>query len=115
MKTLSMVAMIMALIALPVEGQLEFSGGMNLSDLKGALGGSDVQNATNRAGMFFGIDLIIPTGGPGLALGGGWSQKGVEEVLTDPATQQEIARLIDLEYIEVPIHVVVSLRLCKRG
>ena len=109
MKTLSMVAMIMALIALPVEGQLEFSGGMNLSDLKGALGGSDVQNATNRAGMFFGIDLIIPTGGPGLALGGGWSQKGVEEVLTDPATQQEIARLIDLEYIEVPIHVRIPL------
>ena len=97
MKTLRLVAMIMALTALPVEGQLEFSGGMNLSDLKGALGGSDIQGATNRAGMFFGIDLIIPTGGPGLGLGAGWSQKGVEQLRTDPATQQEIARLIDLE------------------
>ena len=109
MKTIRLVAMIMALTALPVEGQLEFSGGMNLSDLKGALGDSDIQGATNRAGMFFGIDLIIPTGGPGLGLGAGWSQKGVEQLRTDPATQQEIARLIDLEYIEVPIHVRIPL------
>ena len=37
MKTLRLAAMIMALTALPLEGQLEFSGGMNLSALSGAL------------------------------------------------------------------------------
>ncbi len=113
MKTLGLVAMIMALTALPVEGQLEFSGGMNFSQLSGALGGSDLQDAANQAGMVFGVDLVIPMGGMGLNLGADWSQKGVEDILTDPATQQEVLRLIDLNYIEVPVHVrvpVVSAR-----
>ncbi len=109
MKTLHLVAMIVALTALPVEGQLEVSGGMNLSQLSGALGGSDLQGAANQAGMVFGIDLIVPMGGWGLNLGADWSQKGVEDILTDPATQQEVVRLIDLDYIEVPVHVRMPL------
>ena len=60
MKTLRLVAIIVALTALPVQGQLEFSGGMNLSQLSGALGGSDLQNTGNRAGMVFGLDVIVP-------------------------------------------------------
>ena len=109
MKTLRLVATIVALTALPLEGQLEFSGGMNLSQLSGALGGSDLQSAANQAGMVFGIDLVVPMGGLGLNLGADWSQKGVEDILTDPATQQEVLRIIDLEYIEVPIHVRVPV------
>ncbi len=109
MKTLHLVAMIVALTALPVEGQLEFSGGMNLSQLSGALSGSNLQDAGNRAGMVFGIDLIIPVGGPGLSLGADWSQRGVEEIVTDPATQQAVTRLINLRYIEIPLHVRVPV------
>ncbi len=109
MKTLRLVAIIVALTALPVEGQLEFSGGMNLSQLSGALGGSDLQGAANQAGMVFGMDVVIPMGGVGLNLGVDWSQKGVEDVLTDPATQQEVLRLIDLDYIELPIHIRVPV------
>ena len=106
MKTLSLVAMITALTALPIEGQLEFSGGMNLSELSGALGGSNLQGAANRRGFAFGIDLILPIGGPGLNFGADWSQKGVEDVIiTDPATLETATRLIDLKYIEVPIHL----------
>ena len=40
METLRLVAMIMALTVLPLQGQLEFSGGMNLSELSGQLGGA---------------------------------------------------------------------------
>ena len=109
MKTLRLVAMILALTALPVEGQWEFSGGMNLSQLSGALGGSDLQSAVNQAGMVFGIDLVIPFGGLGLNLGADWSQKGVEDIVTDPTTQQQVLRLIDLNYIEVPVHVRVPV------
>jgi len=109
MKPLRLVAVILALTALPVEGQLEFSGGMNLSQLSGVLGGSDLQSATNQAGMVFGIDLVIPFGGLGLNLGADWSQKGVEDIVTDPATQQQVLRLIDLNYIEVPVHVRVPV------
>ncbi len=109
MKTLRLVAIVTALTALPVEGQLEFSGGMNLSELSGALNGSSIQDATNRAGMVFGIGLILPIGGPGLSFGADWSRKGVEDIFTDPNTSQEIARLIDIQYIEVPIHVRVPL------
>ena len=108
MKTLRLVAIIVALTALPVEGQLEFSGGMNLSQLSGALAGSDLQGATNQAGMVFGMDVVIPMGGMGLNLGIDWSQKGVEDVL-NPATQQEVLRLIDLDYIELPVHVRVPV------
>ncbi len=108
MKTLRLVAMIVALTALPVEGQLEFSGGMNLSQLSGALAGSDLQGAANQAGMVFGMDVVIPMGGVGLNLGVDWSQKGVEDVL-NPATQQEVLRLINLDYIELPVHVRVPV------
>ena len=108
MKTLRLVAMIVALTALPVEGQLEFSGGMHLSQLSGALGGSDLQGAANQAGMVFGMDVVIPMGGVGLNLGVDWSQKGVEDVL-NPATQQEVLRLINLDYIELPVHVRVPV------
>jgi hypothetical protein len=65
-------AMIMALTALPVQAQLEFSGGMNLSQLSGALNGADLQGAANQAGMVFGFDLVIPMGGLGLNLGADW-------------------------------------------
>ena len=109
MKTLRLLAVIMALTALPVQGQLEFSGGMNLSDLTGSLGGTDIENVGNRTGMTFGIDLILPLGGMGLNLGAGWAQKGVQDFLTDPGTAQEVAVLLDLRYIEVPIHLRVPL------
>lgn len=109
MKTLRLVAMIMALTALPLEGQLEFSGGMNLSDLTGSIGGSDIQNVGNRAGMIFGVDIVIPMGGLGLNLGADWSQKGIEDLLTDPGTAQEVAVLLDLRYIEVPLHIRVPV------
>jgi hypothetical protein len=107
MKTLRLVAMIMALTALPVQGQLEFSGGMNLSELSGAIGGTNLEDVTNRAGMIFGFDLILPMGG--LGLGADWSQKGFENFITDPATQQEVLRQIDLSYIQVPLHVRVPV------
>ena len=107
MKTLRLVAMIVALTALPVQGQLEFSGGMNLSELSGAIGGTNLEDVTNRAGMIFGFDLILPMGG--LGLGADWSQKGFENFITDPATQQEVLRQIDLSYIQVPLHVRVPV------
>ncbi len=105
MKTLRLMAIITALTALPLQGQLEFSAGMNLSELSGALNGSSLQDAANRAGMVFGIDLILPIGGPGLNFGAAWSQKGVQDIITDPDTQQDIARLIDIQYIEIPVHI----------
>ena len=109
MKILRLVVMIMALTALPLQGQLEFSGGMNLSELNGALGGAGLQDAANRAGMVFGFDVVLPAGGIGLGLGADWSQKGVEDIITDPGTQQEVLRLIDLEYIQIPLHVRVPV------
>ena len=109
MKTLRLVFMILALTALPVQGQLEFSGGMNLSELSGALGGAGLQGAANRAGMVFGFDVVLPMGGMGLGLGADWSQKGVEDIITDPATQQQVLRQIDLSYIQVPLHVRVPV------
>ena len=108
MKTLRLVAIIVALTALPVQGQLEFSGGMNLSQLSGALGGSDLQNTGNRAGMVFGLDVIVPIGGLGLNLGADWSQRGVEDVVPDQANQP-VARLIELQYIAIPLHVRVPV------
>ena len=109
MKTLRLVAIIMALTTLPVQGQLEFSGGMNLSELNGALGGVGLQDSANRAGMVFGFDLILPMGGMGLGLGADWSQKGVESIVTDPATQNLVLQQIDLSYIQVPLHVRVPV------
>ena len=109
MKTLRIVATILALTALPVEGQLEFSAGMNLSDITGSLGGTDIENLGNRAGMVFGIDLVIPMGGVGLNLGAGWAQRGVEDFLTNPGTAEEVAVLLDLRYIEVPVHIRVPV------
>ena len=109
MKTLRVVAVIMALTALPVEGQLEFSGGMNLSDLSGALGGTDIDGIGNRAGMIFGIDLVLPLGGLGLNLGADWAQRGVNDFITDPVTSEDVAVLLDLRYIEVPLHIRVPV------
>ena len=109
MKTLRLAAMIMAFTALPLQGQLEFSGGMNLSELNGALGGAGLQDAANRAGMVFGFDLVLPMGGTGLGLGADWSQKGVQDIITDPGTQQQVLRQIDLSYIQVPLHVRVPV------
>ena len=109
MKILRLVAMIMALTALPLQGQLEFSGGMNLSELNGTLGGAGLQDAANRTGMVFGFDLVLPIGGAGLGLGADWSQKGVEDIVTDPGTQQQVLRQIDLSYIQVPLHIRVPV------
>ena len=105
MKTLRLVATIMALTALPLQGQLELSAGMNLSDLAGSFSGADLTNLGNRAGKVFGVDLVLPMGGMGLNLGAGWAQRGVEDFLTNPGTAQEAAVLVDLRYIEVPVHV----------
>ncbi len=104
MKTLRLVATIMALTALPLQGQLELSAGMNLSDLAGSFSGADLTNLGNRAGKVFGVDLVLPMGGMGLNLGAGWAQKGIEG-LANPGTAQEAAVLLDLRYIEVPVHV----------
>ncbi len=104
MKTLRLVATIMALTALPLQGQLELSAGMNLSDLAGSFSGSELNDLGNRAGMAFGLDLVLPMGGMGLNLGAGWAQKGIEG-LANPGTAQEAAVLLDLRYIEVPVHV----------
>ncbi len=109
MKTLRLVAMILALTALPVEGQLEFSAGMNLSDLTGSLGGSDLDNLGNRAGKVFGVGLVLPLGGLGLNLGVDWTQKGVEDFLTDPGGTQELLVLLDLQYLELPLHLRIPL------
>jgi hypothetical protein len=86
MKLLRLVAMIMALAELPLQRKLEFSGGMNLSELNGALGGAGLQDATNRTRMVFGSDLVLLMGGAGLGLEADWSQKGVEDIVTDPET-----------------------------
>ena len=69
MKTLRLVATIMALTAFPLQGQLELSAGMNLSDLAGSFSGSELNDLGNRAGMAFGLDLVLPMGGMGLNLG----------------------------------------------
>ena len=108
MKTLRLVAMLLALTALPVQGQLEFSAGMNLSDLTGSLGGSELDNLANRAGKVFGVDLVIPMGGLGLNLGVDWSQKG-QDLLTDPGGAQELLVLLDLQYLELPLHLRVPV------
>ena len=100
--------MIMALTALPVEGQLEFSAGMNLSDLTGSLGGTELDNLANRTGKVLGVDLILPMGGLGLNLGVDWTQKG-QDFLKDPGTAQEVAALLDLRYIELPLHLRVPV------
>ena len=108
MKTLRLLAVIMALTALPVQGQLEFSAGMNLSDLTGSLGGTDLDNLANRTGKVLGVDLVLPMGGLGLNLGVDWTQKG-QDFLKDPGTAQEAVALLDLRYIEVPLHLRVPL------
>ena len=108
MKTLRLVAMLVALTALPVQGQLEFSAGMNLSDLTGSLGGTELGNLANRTGKVLGVDLVLPMGGLGLNLGVDWSQKG-QDFLKDPGTAQEVAALLDLRYIELPLHVRVPV------
>jgi len=81
---------------------------MNLSDLTGSLGGSDLENLSNRAGKVFGVDLILPIGGLGLNLGVDWAQKG-QDFLKDPGTAQEAVALLDLRYIEVPLHLRVPV------
>lgn len=101
--------MILALTVLPLEGQLGFSGGMNLPELSGALGDSSLQDAANRTGMVFGLDLILPLGGLDFSLGADWSQKGVEDIITDPATGRQVLRLIDLQYFEIPLLFRVPL------
>ncbi len=108
MKTLRLLAVIMALTALPVQGQLEFSAGMNLSDLTGSLGGTDLDNLANRTGKVLGVDLVLPMGGLGLNLGVDWTQKG-QDFLKDPGTAQEVAALLDLRYIELPLHLRVPV------
>ncbi len=109
MKNLRLVAMVMALTALPIQAQIELSGAMSLSELSGALGGADLLEPASRTGMAFGLGLILPLGGPGLNLGAGWAQKGVVDIVTDPGTLEAVTRLIDLDYIEIPIHVRVPL------
>jgi len=96
MKKLSAVALVLALTAMPVHGQgLEFSGGVNFSNLSG----ESIQNAASNAGMNFGLDLVLPLGPLGLNLGADWSQKGVEQ------TVGSSLNVIDLSYIELPVHV----------
>ncbi len=96
MRKLFAVAALFALSTAPVHAQgLEFSGGVNISELSG----DAIENAARELGANFGIDIVIPIGPLGLNLGGAWSEKGVEE--TDGATTSTI----DLSYIELPVHL----------
>ena len=58
--------------------------------------------------MVIGMDVLIPMVGVGLILGVDRSQKGVEDVL-NPAAPQEVLRLINPDYIELPVHVRVPV------
>jgi hypothetical protein len=90
----------LAVSAAPLEAQgLEFSGGVNLSQLSG----DAIQGAARAAGLNFGLDLVIPLGPIGLNLGGVWSEKGVE------TTNNNSVSTIDLSYIELPLHVRLPL------
>ena len=99
MKRLSAVLAMLAFTAMPVHGQgLEFSGGVNFSSLSG-----DAIDAAANAGMNFGLALVIPVGPVGLNLGADWSQEGVEQTVGNSVS------VIDLSYVEVPLHVRVPL------
>lgn len=92
MKKMFATTLLLAAMATPLKGQgLEFSGGVNFAKLSGA----DIQNTAQSVGLNFGVDLVIPLGPVGLNLGAGWSQKGVKDA----------ARVIDLSYIEIPVHI----------
>jgi hypothetical protein len=87
---------VFALTAAPVRGQgLEFSGGVNISELSG-----DAIQAARNVGMNFGLDLVIPVGPLGLNLGADWSQKGMERAAAGATS----ASIVDLSYIELPLH-----------
>lgn len=75
---------------------LEFSGGVNFSELNGAA----IQDAARNVGLNFGVDLILPVGPIGLGVGFDWAQRGVDAAdgVADPT-------VIDLSYIEVPINL----------
>jgi hypothetical protein len=89
----------LAVTAVPAHGQgLELSGGVNFSKLSG-----DAVQAARNTGLNFGLDFVIPVGPIGLNLGAGWSQKGAEE------TVQNSVNVIDLSYVEVPVHVRLPL------
>ncbi len=89
------VVALLAFTAVPVRAQgLEFSGGVNFSELSG----DAIRNAARNVGMNFGVDLVIPIGPLGLNLGADWSQKGVEETVSN------VTSVIDLSYIELPLH-----------
>jgi len=91
---------LLALSAAPVRGQgLEFSGGVNFSNLSG----EGFQNAARSVGMNLGIGLVIPVGPIGVNLGGAFSQKGAEQTIDDATS------VVDLSYIELPIHVRLPL------
>lgn len=93
----SMFAIIVAagLSAAPLHAQgLEFSGGVNFSNLSG-----DAVDAAVEAGMNFGLDFVVPVGPIGLNLGAGWSQKGAEEQIGNAVS------VIDLSYVEIPVHL----------
>ena len=90
----------LALAAQSVSGQgLEFSGGANFSKLNSA----DIQNAVQTSGLTFGMDLVLPLGPLGLNLGADWSQEGVRQEIG------EAVSLIDLAYVEVPVHLRVPI------
>jgi hypothetical protein len=90
----------LAVSAAPIEAQgIEFSGGVNFSQLSG----DAIQDAARAAGLNLGLDLVIPLGPIGLNLGGVWSEKGVE------TTENNSVSTIDLSYIELPLHVRLPL------
>ncbi|MEM7413953.1 MAG: porin family protein [Gemmatimonadota bacterium] len=79
---------------------LEFSGGVNFSELNGAA----IQDAARNVGVNLGVDLILPVGPIGLGVGFDWAQRGVDAAdgVADPTA-------IDLSYIEVPINLRLPL------
>jgi Outer membrane protein beta-barrel domain len=89
------VVALLAVTAVPVRAQgLEFSGGVNFSELSG----DAIRSAARNLGMNFGVDFVIPIGPLGLNLGADWSQKGAEETVAN------VTSVIDLSYIELPLH-----------
>ncbi len=83
-----------ALTAVPVRGQgLEFSGGVNISELSG-----DAVREARNIGMNFGIDLVIPVGPVGLNLGADWSQRVSKRRLRRPVRRSSTSLTSNFRY-----------------
>jgi hypothetical protein len=91
---------LLALSAAPARAQgLEFSGGVNMAKLSG----DAVADAARNLGMNIGLDLVIPVGPIGINIGGDFTQ------LSSDRTVGSEAQIVDLSYIQLPLHVRLPL------